>query len=97
MHTYEMLEKEIKKLPDEQIDLLYDYVTKLNANGSDTIFAEKNFFDGIVPIDSSLNHCISRKNKKNSFLDFAMEHDIDAPSDWSVKVDEYLYGTIDND
>ena len=31
MHTYEMLEKEIKKLPDEQIDLLYDYVTKLNA------------------------------------------------------------------
>ena len=74
--------------------MIYDYVTKLNANGINPLFSDKNYFDGIVPIDSSLNHGNGRKNKKNSFLDFAMEQDIDAPQDWSVKVDEYLYGTI---
>ncbi|OGU14401.1 MAG: hypothetical protein A2X61_12845 [Ignavibacteria bacterium GWB2_35_12] len=32
------------------------------------------------------------KDEKKSFLEQAVELDFDAPSDWSKRVDEYLYG-----
>lgn len=56
MQIIKLIEEKLKKLDEEQKDLVFNFVSKFNPSGEDPIYNDKEIYYGHTPEDFSLNH-----------------------------------------